>query len=172
MSLQPNKPIGSSPVPRRHALTGRAAVVPFLLSIVVALAACTSSGGASSSTGGGAAIAVATVSVGKILVDSHGRSLYLFEKDTGSTSNCSGACAGSWPPLLTNGAPSVTGGLQASLLGTTSRSDGTTQVTYNGHPLYLYAGDSKAGDTNGEGSKAFGAGWYVLSPAGVKIDKD
>ena len=172
MSLQSLKPTHPPAIPHRSPVGARAAVVPILLSIVVALAACTSSGHASSSSGGGAAIGVSTVSLGKILVDSHGRSLYLFEADTTSKSTCSGACAGSWPPLLTNGTPSVTGGANASLMGTTSRSDGTTQVTYNGHPLYLYAGDSKAGDTNGEGSKAFGAGWYVLSPAGDKIDKD
>jgi predicted lipoprotein with Yx(FWY)xxD motif len=165
-----------------HARRVRAVAAPILAFFVLVPAACTSSGSgssssasatASSSSGGGAAtVGVTTVSLGKILVDGQGRSLYLFEADTSTKSTCSGQCAAAWPPLLTKGTPSVSGDAQASKVGTTTRDDGTTQVTYNGHPLYLYAGDSKAGDTNGEGSKAFGAGWYVLSPAGDKIDKD
>ena len=108
--------------------------------------------------------------LGKILVDSKGRTVYLFEKDTGPKSTCSGACAAEWPPVTTTGKPSAGNGLTASMLGTTKRSDGTTQVTYNGHPLYRYAGDNKAGDTNGQGLDFFGGEWYVLSPAGQKVE--
>jgi predicted lipoprotein with Yx(FWY)xxD motif len=111
----------------------------------------------------------ATSGLGKILVNSRGRSLYLFQGDTGMKSACSGACAAAWPPLLASGKPSVGGGVQASLIGTSKRSNGTEQVTYNGHPLYLFTGDQSAGQTNGQGSTAFGASWYVLSPAGNQI---
>ena len=110
-----------------------------------------------------------TAGLGKILVDSKGRTLYLFKKDSGTKSACSGACASAWPPLRANGKPTVGGGANASLVGTTTRSDGKPQVTYNGHPLYLYAGDQKAGDTNGQGLTAFGAGWYALTPAGNQV---
>ena len=119
--------------------------------------------------GGGATVDVSTVSgLGKILVDSKGRTLYLFEKDTGPSSTCSGACATSWPPFPTHVTPKAGTGTTAPLIGTTKRSDGTTQVTYNEHPLYYYAGDSSPGDTNGQNLDQFGAEWYVLSPAGKK----
>lgn len=108
--------------------------------------------------------------LGKILVDSKGRTAYLFEKDTGPMSTCSGACAAEWPPVTTSGKPTAGDGLTASMLGTTKRSDGTTQVTYNGHPLYLFSGDNKPGDTAGQNVDAFGAEWYVLSPAGDKVE--
>jgi predicted lipoprotein with Yx(FWY)xxD motif len=107
--------------------------------------------------------------LGTILVDSNGRTLYLFRKDSGSKSTCFGACASAWPPLRATGEPTVSGGASASLIGTSTRSDGKQQVTYNGHPLYLYAGDEKAGDTRGQGLTDFGAGWYVLSPAGQQV---
>jgi predicted lipoprotein with Yx(FWY)xxD motif len=142
-----------------------------------ALAACgpgaPSYGGGStpSSQSGPATISVRSSSLGQILVGGNGKSLYLFEADTSTQSTCSGACAQAWPPLTTNGAPNAAGGASASLLGTTKRSDGTTQVTYSGHPLYYFVSDTKPGDTNGEGSTAFGAGWDVLSPAGAKIEK-
>ena len=101
-----------------------------------------------------------------------GRTLYLFEKDQGTASSCYGACAGGWPPDTTNGAPRAGAGVSASLLGTTTRTDGKTEVTYHGHPLYYFAGDRKPGDTNGEGIKAFGAEWYVLSAAGNKVEQE
>jgi predicted lipoprotein with Yx(FWY)xxD motif len=108
--------------------------------------------------------------LGKILVDSKGRTAYLFEKDTGPMSTCSGACAAEWPPVTTSGKPTAGDGLTASMLGTTKRSDGSTQVTYNGHPLYLFSGDNQPGDTAGQNVDAFGAEWYVLSPAGDKVE--
>jgi predicted lipoprotein with Yx(FWY)xxD motif len=107
--------------------------------------------------------------LGTILVDSNGRTLYLFRKDSGSKSTCFGACASAWPPLRATGEPTVSGGANASLIGTSTRSDGKQQVTYNGRPLYLYAGDDKAGDTRGQGLADFGAGWYVLTPAGQQL---
>ena len=108
--------------------------------------------------------------LGKILVDGKGDTLYLFEKDTGTTSMCSGACATNWPPLRAAGKPMAGSGATAAKLGTTMRSDGAAQVTYNGHPLYTFAGDQKSGDTSGQGVDAFGAEWYVVSPAGSKSE--
>jgi predicted lipoprotein with Yx(FWY)xxD motif len=116
-----------------------------------------------------ATVGVATSSFGNILVDSQGRTIYLFKKDTGTKSTCFDACATDWPPVRVSGKPKAGGGLNASLLGTTPRSDGNRQVTYNGHPLYLFEGDSSPGDTNGQGITAFGAAWYVESPAGNAI---
>jgi predicted lipoprotein with Yx(FWY)xxD motif len=94
--------------------------------------------------------------------------VYLFEGDTGGASTCSGECASVWPPV--SGHPQASGQAVSSHLGTITRADGTTQVTYNGHPLYLYAKDKDDGDTYGQGIKAFGASWYVLAPAGNKVD--
>jgi predicted lipoprotein with Yx(FWY)xxD motif len=112
---------------------------------------------------------VANSDLGTILVNAQGRTLYLFQKDSGTTSECTGACASAWPPLRANGKPTVGAGATASLVGTTQRSDGAPQVTYNGHPLYLYQGDTQAGDTTGEGSTAFGGGWYAVSSAGDQV---
>lgn len=107
--------------------------------------------------------------LGTILVDSKGRTLYLFRRDSASKSTCFGACAGTWPPLRATGKPTVSGRASASLVGTITRSDGEQQLTYNGHPLYLYAGDENAGDTRGQGLTDFGASWYVLTPAGQQV---
>jgi len=107
--------------------------------------------------------------LGTILVDSKGRTLYLFGSDSRSKSTCLGACAGIWPPLRAAGKPTVSGRANTSLVGTTTRADGKPQVTYNGHPLYLYAGDEKAGDIRGQGLTDFGASWYVLSPGGQQV---
>ena len=99
------------------------------------------------------------------------KTVYLFEADKGTTSACSGACAHAWPPVTTSGSAQATGTALSSDLGTTKRSDGTEQVTYKGHPLYYFIKDGDAGDAYGEGNKAFGASWYVLTPKGSKIDK-
>jgi predicted lipoprotein with Yx(FWY)xxD motif len=95
--------------------------------------------------------------------------VYLFEADKGSRSSCSAACASAWPPVT--GKPEATAGASASELGTITRPDGGTQVTYKGHPLYFFIKDKDSGDAYGQGVKAFGAGWYVLAPGGNKIDK-
>jgi predicted lipoprotein with Yx(FWY)xxD motif len=131
----------------------------------------TAASGNSSAAGGSSTIGVSNIGgLGKVLVDSKGRTAYLFEKDTGPKSTCSGACATEWPPITTNGKPSAGNGVTASMIGTTKRSDGKTQVTYNGHPLYLFEADEKPGDAAGQNVDAFGAEWYVLSPAGQKVE--
>ena len=121
-----------------------------------------------------AAMTVGLVSVsgipGKFLADSQGRTLYLFEADKGGTSTCAGACAAAWPPVTASGMPTAGSGVNEALLGTVKRSDGTEQLTYNHHPLYYFAADTGAGTAKGQGSKAFGAGWYVVNAKGSKID--
>jgi predicted lipoprotein with Yx(FWY)xxD motif len=107
--------------------------------------------------------------LGKILVDSQGRTLYLFQKDSGTTSTCFGECASDWPPLRATGTPAAGNGANASLIATTARSDGNPEITYNGHPLYLFAGDQQPGDTNGQGLTAFGGGWFALSAVGNQV---
>jgi predicted lipoprotein with Yx(FWY)xxD motif len=124
----------------------------------------------SASNTSGATVGTRKTGLGTILVDSQGRTLYLFEKDKGDKSSCAGACASAWPPFMTSARPKTSKGVKAPLLGTTARSDGKPEVTYNGHPLYYYAGDQKAGDTNGEGLTQFGAEWYVLSPTGGQVE--
>jgi predicted lipoprotein with Yx(FWY)xxD motif len=107
---------------------------------------------------------------GKALVGSNGRTLYLFQADKNGTSACSGACAAAWPPDTVTGTPQAGSGVSQSLLGTITRADGTMQLTYNGHPLYYFTADTGAGTAKGEGSKAFGAEWYVVGASGSKID--
>lgn len=107
--------------------------------------------------------------LGSYLTDSRGQSLYLFEADTATASNCNGQCATYWPPVITKGSASVAGGANKSLLGTITRTDGTKQVTYDGHPLYYFALDKTAGQTTGEGTNDFGGLWWLLSPTGKAI---
>ena len=149
-----------------------------LASLALVTAACGSSSGRSAAASAAAGtskpasagtVAVASSNLGDILVDAQGRTIYLFGADTGTKSACSGACAVNWPPLVTSGTPTVGNGAATSLVGTATRSGGEQQVIYNGHPLYLFSGDQKAGDTNGQGVNAFGGSWYALSPAGDQI---
>jgi predicted lipoprotein with Yx(FWY)xxD motif len=121
------------------------------------------------STTGSATISSRMTSLGQVLVDGNGMTIYLFEKDMGTTSMCDSSCAKFWPPVTTSGAPKAGSGVTAAKLGTTKRADGTTEVTYNGHPLYLYTGDKSPGDVTGQGLNAFGALWYVVSPAGTEV---
>jgi predicted lipoprotein with Yx(FWY)xxD motif len=109
---------------------------------------------------------------GMALADEEGHAMYLWEADKNGTSTCSGACAAAWPPVTTGGPPQAGSGVSQSLLSMVKRADGTEQVTYNGHPLYYYAGDTGPGAAKGQGSKDFGASWYVLSAKGAKIDND
>jgi predicted lipoprotein with Yx(FWY)xxD motif len=104
--------------------------------------------------------------LGLVLVDSNGMTLYDFHKDKGTTSSCYGPCAEGWPPMLTEGEPTVGNGASASKLGTTERKDGTMQVTYAGHPLYTFVEDQKPGEANGNDVSAFGAQWYALKGNG------
>jgi predicted lipoprotein with Yx(FWY)xxD motif len=151
-------------------------VIPIAV-VALAVAACggTSGGGyggggstASSSSGKGS-VALASTKLGKVLVDGNGRTLYLFEADKGTMSKCDGACASAWPPLTTSGKPTAGAGVAAAKLGTAKRPDGTTGVTYAGHPLYTYAGDGAPGQTAGEGLTDYGAPWYALSAAGKTV---
>jgi predicted lipoprotein with Yx(FWY)xxD motif len=120
-------------------------------------------------TAGSGVVSVAdNPKLGKILVDSRGFTLYNFEKDKGGKSSCFDACAAAWPPLIVSGEPKAQNGAEASKLSTTDRSDGGTQVVYNGWPLYTYEGDTKPGDTTGNDLEQFGAEWYALTPAGEK----
>jgi predicted lipoprotein with Yx(FWY)xxD motif len=127
---------------------------------------------ASSETAGGTTATIGLANngnLGSILVDSKGDTVYLFQKDTGTKSTCTGACAATWPPVPATGKPTVASGLSAAKVGTTTGSDGKPQVTYDGHPLYRFQGDSKPGDANGQGTNAFGALWYVLSSSGSAV---
>jgi predicted lipoprotein with Yx(FWY)xxD motif len=116
-------------------------------------------------------IALRNSAFGPILVDGSGRTLYLFEADGKEKSTCAGDCAAVWPPLVAHGAPQAADGVNQSLLTTTTRSDGSLEVVYNGHPLYYFVSDKQAGDVTGEAIRSFGAEWYVLSAAGSKIDR-
>jgi predicted lipoprotein with Yx(FWY)xxD motif len=116
-----------------------------------------------------AVVKTRSTSIGTILVDAKGRTLYLFRKDTGRRSQCSGACASAWPPLTTRGKPRARGSAKQSKLSTSRRANGARQVLYKGHPLYRYAFDGSPGDTFGQGLLAFGAHWYVMAPSGRAI---
>jgi len=106
---------------------------------------------------------------GTVLASGSGRAVYLWAKDTGDMSTCNGACAGAWPPVTTTAAATASGGAKASDIGTITRSDGTKQVTYDGHPLYYFSGDSGAGAASGQGSDAFGAKWWLVAPTGSDV---
>jgi predicted lipoprotein with Yx(FWY)xxD motif len=148
------------------------------LTLTGAIAALTVIAGCGGSTAGtsptpaatGTTISVATnAKLGQILVDASGKTIYLFVADTGTSSTCYTSCAAIWPPVLTTGAPQAGAGAQASLLGTTARTDGTTEVTYAGHPLYYFIQDKAAGDAKGQGINGFGGLWWVMSPSGAAM---
>jgi predicted lipoprotein with Yx(FWY)xxD motif len=161
---------------RNRSITFLASLAALPLAAVV-LAGCGSSGGNAgaspnppkTSSGRPATVSAANTGLGTILVNSQGHTLYLFGKDAGTKSACYGACAQNWPPLRSTRKPTARSGADASLLGTTMRTDGRAQVTYNGHPLYLFSGDSSSGNTNGEGINAFGGIWYALSASGNQV---
>jgi predicted lipoprotein with Yx(FWY)xxD motif len=153
-----------------------------LVGTTLLAAACGSSSGSSSSsaatgTGTGSSssassamvITTKTGSAGTFLTDGSGRAVYLFVKDPSGKSTCDGACAGAWPPVTTAGTPTASGGAVSSDLGTLTRSDGTKQVTYDGHALYYYVGDSSAGMTAGQGLDGFGAKWWLVAPSGASL---
>jgi len=116
----------------------------------------------------GTVIGTQAGSAGAFLTDG-GHAVYLWAKDSMNMSACSGACASAWPPVPANGTLTATGGAKATDLGTITRSDGTKQVTYDGHPLYYFVGDSAAGQTNGQGSDNFGAKWWLVASSGAEI---
>jgi len=128
-----------------------------------------SAAGGSASASGGTVITTASSSAGTVLTTSSGRAIYLWAKDTGDMSQCSGACAGAWPPVTATGTVTAAGSAKPSDLGTITRSDGTKQVTYDGHPLYYFAGDSGPGTASGQGSDGFGAKWWLVAPTGSDV---
>jgi predicted lipoprotein with Yx(FWY)xxD motif len=155
---------------------------------VVVLAACGTSGSSSGGSSGGpyssaasstpaagapagaAALTLRHTSLGTILTNGQGFTLYAFEADKGTMSACSGACAAAWPPAPTSVAHlTVTGGAAKSLAGEITRADGQRQLTYAGHPLYRFSGDGTPGSTNGQGSEAFGAPWDTLTATGTEV---
>lgn len=138
------------------------------------VAACTSTAATGktavkTATGSATVVMTRTGPAGTYLTDSTGKTLYLFAADTGTKSTCVGACAKFWPPLVTTGAPTAGAGVTGSMLSTTPRSDGTTQVDYNGHPLYYYVGDKAVGDTTGQGLNLSGGLWWLVAPSGDAI---
>ena len=167
-----------------HARTPVIATVALLGILALAAAGC--GGGDSSTTatsssttaptGAGGSGGAATIDVadnpdlGQILTDGDGNTVYLFEKDEDGTSNCSGECATEWPPVTTSGSAKAGDGADQSLISTTKRDDGSMQVTYDGHPLYLYAGDTHPGDTTGNGLELYGAEWYAITPDGSNAE--
>jgi len=126
-------------------------------------------GSSASASTTGTVITTKAGSAGVFLTAGSGRAVYLWAKDGMNMSACSGACAAAWPPVPATGKLTATGGAKASDLGTITRSDGTKQVTYDGHPLYYFVGDSAAGQTNGQGSDNFGAKWWLVASSGAKI---
>lgn len=152
-----------------HSVLSRTARITLpLAAVLVAAAACSSNSsgaGATSTVSSGTVITTRSGPDGTYLAASSGRAIYLWVADRVNVSECSGACASTWPPVVAKGKLSASGGAVAKDLGTIIRSDGTKQVTYGGHPLYYFAGDSGAGTTKGQGSNTFGAKWWLISPA-------
>ena len=176
----------SSPPPRSGRRRRPLLALAALAAVGVLAAGCASNGSGSSSGGMGgygssgtapasggpsgvATVSATSTSLGMILVDGSGRTLYLFEKDQPNQSACAGACAAAWPVDQSSGTPKAGSGVKASMLGTIKRSDNTTQVTYNKHPLYYFQGDSGAGQHNGQGVDAFGAKWFAVGPTGSAV---
>jgi predicted lipoprotein with Yx(FWY)xxD motif len=126
---------------------------------------------ASGSSRGGSLVKVGPSSLGSVLVDAHGKTLYIWAHDKGRQSTCNGDCAEYWPPLLTRGQPAAGAGVRGSLLGVSKRRDGRIQVTYAGHPLYYFIKDTRARQTNGEGLTGFGGRWDPVSAAGAPVRK-
>jgi predicted lipoprotein with Yx(FWY)xxD motif len=125
--------------------------------------------GAPAASGGAALRVITDPKLGKIIVDAKGRTLYDFVIDKGTTSVCYGACASLWPPYTTNGRPVAGQNVMPTLIGTTKRRDGSSEVTYAGHPLYYYAPDRARGQITGQALNQFGAPWYALAPSGTEI---
>jgi predicted lipoprotein with Yx(FWY)xxD motif len=150
----------------------RAIGLVLITATALSLAGLTTALAANNSTPRAATVSTARTGLGRVIVDGRGLTLYLFEKDKRGHSACAGACAAYWPPLITHGKPIAAGSAKQSLLGTIKRANGSRQVTYAGHPVYRYVLDTKRGQTLGEGSVLFGAGWDALTPAGKKIEQD
>ncbi len=177
---------------RLRRVSYRVGAVTALIGVSVLVAACGSSnststsaavaagagGSTASSTANATAASARGVSIntakgpdGTYLTGAGGRAIYLWVADSGGRSSCSGACAKAWPPLTTTGKPIAGNGVQSSNLATIKRSDGSRQVTYKGHPLYYFIEDKRKGSIKGQGSDAFGADWWLVSPSGSAITK-
>jgi predicted lipoprotein with Yx(FWY)xxD motif len=174
--------------PVHNQLTRRASLLVGLAAAAVLAAACGSSGsgssGGSSAPASGAAgappsaaptarpaaMTTHSTKLGAVVAGPDGRTVYVFEADKSTSSSCYGACAANWPAVMTTGDPIATGAAKSTLLGTTQRKDGSTQVTYAGRPVYYFVGDKSEADVRGQGLNAFGGSWYVISPDGNKID--
>jgi predicted lipoprotein with Yx(FWY)xxD motif len=163
----------SSTTERRRArpTRGGARLARVLVLAVIVLAAAVQAVSASAAPRSGSLVTLHQSSLGRILADSHGRTLYLWAHDKHHKSTCYGACAVYWPAVTTHGSPRAAGGARKALLGTTRRRDGRLQLTYRGHPLYRFAGDTKAGETSGEGLTDFGGRWDPVSAAGLAVRK-
>lgn len=159
------------PGPGRHAVLATA-LTGLAAALLAGCGSSTPSGSKDADEEGPEQIATAGGEYGTHLTADDGTSVYLWKGDHGSTPACSGACAEAWPPVLTEGEPKAGNGADASKLGTVKRSDGGTQVTYAGQPLYYYAGDDSTGDTKGQGSNGFGAAWWLVAPSGAAITED
>jgi predicted lipoprotein with Yx(FWY)xxD motif len=150
--------------------------VDLRLALVLVLAASLGTAGfllasvnAQGAVGSTASVSLRSTKLGPILVNANGNTLYLFAKDANGRSSCAGACAANWPPAIAKAKPTAGPGVKAALLGTTMRSDGRRQVTYNHHPLYSFVFDKQAGQTKGEGVTAFGARWWAVSARGTSV---
>jgi predicted lipoprotein with Yx(FWY)xxD motif len=141
----------------------------FLLGLVAAAIVAVGAVGAATGAGSGAVVKVGPSSLGRVLVDAHGKTLYMWAHDMSSKSTCYGDCAQYWPPFVTSSKPVALAGANAGLLGTSKRTDGRTQVTYAGHPLYSFVQDAKPGDVKGEGLTGFGGRWDPVSVAGNPV---
>jgi predicted lipoprotein with Yx(FWY)xxD motif len=161
---------GEGDVVRRGAMA-RVVVVLTVTAILGVIGFLAAGSVARSATETNATVSLRKTTLGLILVNSRGHTLYLFAKDRNGKSACSGSCARFWPPLLSKGTPTAGPGVKRSLLGTTRRSNGSRQVTYNRHPLYTYVLDKQAGQTKGEGNSAFGGKWYAVSARGRAVVK-
>jgi predicted lipoprotein with Yx(FWY)xxD motif len=150
---------------------GLAVLAAGTLGLIGFLLAGTNAQGATHQSASSASVSLRTTKLGAILVNAKGRTLYLFTKDKGGKSSCTGTCAKYWPPAITRAKPTAGTGLKAALLGTTARSNGSKQLTYNHHPLYGFALDKQAGQTNGQGSTAFGGRWWAVSARGSAVTK-
>jgi predicted lipoprotein with Yx(FWY)xxD motif len=144
---------------------------PFAVAALALVAAAVLAVSASATGGSSAVVKTGPSKLGRILVDAHGKTLYMWGHDKGAKSTCYGDCAEYWPPLITRSRPSARGGAQAGLLGTSRRSDGRLQVTYAGRPLYYFVQDAKPGQTKGEGLTGFGGRWDPLSATGKAVRK-
>jgi len=151
--------------------TSRAIVTLTLAALLAGLGFLVAGAVARSATQASATVSLHRTKLGAVLVNSRGRTLYLFAKDRRGKSSCNGNCARFWPPLLGRGTPTAGPGVRQSLLGMTRRSNGALQLTYNRHPLYTYVRDHGAGQTNGEGSLLFGARWWAVSASGSAVVK-